>query len=227
MKWRSLGCPSPTVELKTLIDWGHAESRVLITEIKQDEEAESLEHITGFHCPVENCTKQFSTQRAVDDHVLMGTCSFATKERLCVTEKAKYIYAEKIMKMYPTNKEPGLLPVTSVKDIKVRLPSLPSGWALKETKGRVVFTNQQKEFMKEKFNIGKTTGNKVDPFCAAEEMRLSGKFKRADFLSGQQISSYFSRLVQLDKKTSKEDYWAAVCEENQDLLKCKIQQVLK
>lgn len=30
----------------------------------------------------------------------------------------------------------------------------------------------------EKFNIGKLTGNKVDPYLAAKQMRICGKFSR-------------------------------------------------
>ncbi|CAG2254947.1 unnamed protein product [Mytilus edulis] len=103
---------------------------------------------------------------------------------------------------------------------------LPMGWALKETKARVTFIAQQKEFMVDKFNIGKVTGNKVDPYVAAEEMRMSGKFKRSEYLSGQQISSYFSRLFQQDKKTSSDDCVAALCEENKEHLKTTIKHIL-
>ena len=77
--------------------------------------------------------------------------------------------------------------------------------------------------MKEKYNVGKTTGRKVDPYSAAEEMRNSGKFKRAEFLSGQQISSFFSRLCQNEKKTSAEDYEAAELEDTKQNIKLTAQ----
>ena len=97
------------------------------------------------------------------------------------------------------------------------------GWALKEIKTRISFNTSQKQFMKEKYNVGKTTGRKVDPYSAAEEMRNSGKFKRAEFLSGQQISSYFSRLCQNEKKTSAEDYEAAESEDTKQNIKLTAQ----
>lgn len=60
--------------------------------------------------------------------------------------------------------------------------------------------------MVEKLNIGKLTGNKVDPYLAVEQMRTCGKFSGEEFLSGQQISSLFSRLFQQDKKSCSADY---------------------
>ena len=54
--------------------------------------------------------------------------------------------------------------------------------------------------MTEKFNIGKISGCKIYPYTASEYMRLSGIFERVEFLTGQQICNYFSRLAQQDKK---------------------------
>ncbi|XP_076090297.1 uncharacterized protein LOC143062512 [Mytilus galloprovincialis] len=231
MKWGTIGCPSQTVEIKTVLEWGQTQTRAFETETEstQDDHEVHVEMTpkrqTVFDCPVENCTKQFSNQRAVDDHILLGDCSFDGSERLNVTERAKYIYASKIMQMYPSNKDK--LPSVPSNDFNTNHSSyLPMGWALKETKARVTFNAQQKEFMVDKFNIGKVTGNKVDPYVAAEEMRMSGKFKRSEYLSGQQISSYFSRLFQQDKKTSSDDCVAALCEENKEHLKTTIKHIL-
>ncbi|CAC5394751.1 unnamed protein product [Mytilus coruscus] len=169
--------------------------------------------------------QKFSNQRAVDDHILLGNCSIDGSERLNVTERAKYIYASKIMQMYPSNKDK--LPSVPSNDFNTNHNTyLPMGWALKETKARVTFNAQQKEFMVDKFNIGKVTGKKVDPYVAAEEMRMSGKFKRSEYLSGQHISSYFSRLFQQDKKTSSDDCVPALCEENKENVKTTIKHIL-
>ena len=74
------------------------------------------------------------------------------------------------------------------------------GWALRAKKKKTVFSTEQKQYMKEKFEVGKRTGKKVDPFYAADEMRNLGQFKKKDFLSEQQIASFFSRLAQMDRK---------------------------
>ncbi|XP_076084449.1 uncharacterized protein LOC143055194 [Mytilus galloprovincialis] len=99
MKWGTIGCPSQTVEIKTVLEWGQTQTRAFETETEstQDDHEVHVEMTpkrqTVFDCPVENCTKQFSNQRAVDDHILLGDCSFDGSERLNVTERAKYIYA--------------------------------------------------------------------------------------------------------------------------------------
>ena len=77
--------------------------------------------------------------------------------------------------------------------------------------------------MLDKFNIGKFTGNKVDPYIAAEEMRHSGNFCREEYLSGQQIASNFSRLAHQRKS---DDYVAAQCGEYKENLKSKIRNIL-
>ena len=73
-------------------------------------------------------------------------------------------------------------------------------WALKAKRKLYAFTKGQKEYMTEKFNIGKISGCKIDPYTAAEDMRLSGKFERVEFLTGQQMGSFSSPLARQDKK---------------------------
>ena len=90
------------------------------------------------------------------------------------------------------------------------------GWAFKVNKPKTTFTEDQKAFLTDKFNVGKKTGRKEDPSKVAEEMRLTKKdgvnrFSRAQFLTTQRVSSYFSRLAQKDKKlmnqTLEQPYW--------------------
>ena len=80
------------------------------------------------------------------------------------------------------------------------MQTVEMGWALKENRKRNAFTKGQNEYMTEKINIGKISGCKIDPYTAAEDMRSSGNFERVEFLTGQHIGSYFSRLAQQNKK---------------------------
>lgn len=89
------------------------------------------------------------------------------------------------MQMYPPQKT--LMPPVEP-SLEEPKSSLLLGWAVKETRSSVPFSSKQKVFMVEKLNIGKLTGNRVDPYLAAERMRTCGM----QFLSGQQISSFFS-----------------------------------
>ncbi|CAC5391746.1 unnamed protein product [Mytilus coruscus] len=94
-----------------------------------------------------------------------------------------------------------------------------SGWA--------VFSQSQVNYMKEKFCIGKVSGRKVYPFQAGHEMRQlqeEGKyvFSRKDYLTGQQITAYFSRLALKDRTTDLEDFRSAEEETNKRCLKQEI-----
>ena len=77
---------------------------------------------------------------------------------------------------------------------------LTEGWALRPAKKAYRFSEKQKAYLTAKFNIGQSTGRKVDASLVARDMRrahgLNGErlFKSTEFLTSQQISSYFSCL---------------------------------
>ena len=74
------------------------------------------------------------------------------------------------------------------------------GCALKQLKKPYRFNEQQKAYLQAKFNIGQSTGRKVDPDVVSKEIRRArGKdgerlFGVSEFLTPQQVSSFFSRL---------------------------------
>jgi hypothetical protein len=75
------------------------------------------------------------------------------------------------------------------------------GWALKQSKKKYRFNKKQKAYLKSKFNIGQDTGRKLDADVVAREMRRArGEdgnrlFVVSEFLSVEQVASYFSRLA--------------------------------
>lgn len=79
--------------------------------------------------------------------------------------------------------------------------SLPEGWALKSTKRSARFNEAQKTYLQEKFTIGQESGYKQDPETVARDMRSAKKqdgsrlFSTDEFLTTQQIQSYFSRMA--------------------------------
>ena len=74
-------------------------------------------------------------------------------------------------------------------------------WVLKEFKKPYRFDEQQKAYLEAKLNIGQPTGRKVDPDVVLKEMRRArGKdgerlFGVLEFVTPQQVSSFFSRLA--------------------------------
>ena len=79
--------------------------------------------------------------------------------------------------------------------------TVKEGWALKELKKPYRFNEKQKAYLEAKFNIGQSTGRKVDPDVVSKEMRRArgtdGErlFCVSEFLTPQQVSSFFSRLA--------------------------------
>ena len=75
------------------------------------------------------------------------------------------------------------------------------GWALHEPKGGGSgYSDNIREYLTAKYDLGETTGNKCDPQQVADDMRNSklehGErwFSREEWLSKAQIRSFFSRI---------------------------------
>ena len=75
------------------------------------------------------------------------------------------------------------------------------GWALKESRKAYRFNDKQRSYLEAKFNLGQSTGRKVDPDFVAKEIRRAldsdGKrlFRPSEVLTVQQITSFFARLA--------------------------------
>ncbi|KAL9954869.1 hypothetical protein ACROYT_G042454 [Oculina patagonica] len=79
---------------------------------------------------------------------------------------------------------------------------LPMGWALRSSQvKRTRFTTSQKDYLTKKFDLGKTSGRKLDPDSVARAMMTARDgegnclFTSAEFLTSKQIASFFSRLA--------------------------------
>jgi hypothetical protein len=150
---------------------------------------------------------------------LEGTCEFQLeKETLSV--KSKVMYAKKLSEII-TCTAIHLITEDIFEDQDLQQKTM--GWALKVKKKKTVFNSRQKAFMVEKFKIGKRTGSKVDAYTASEDMRsrVYG-FSKQELLTAQQISSFFSRLSQQERKSDALDLQAASDEARKTKLKNEI-----
>ena len=83
--------------------------------------------------------------------------------------------------------------------------ALSQGWALKASKRTTRFPDKVKQYLKEKFEIGRITGHKADPMQVSIDMRCArdeeGRrlFTAGECLQTQQIRSFFSRLAAAKK----------------------------
>lgn len=81
-------------------------------------------------------------------------------------------------------------------------PLLPMGWALRSSQvKRTRFTANQKDYLTKKFDLGEISGRKSDPesvaraMMAARDSEGNRLFTSAEFLTSQQVASFFSRLA--------------------------------
>lgn len=178
----------------------------------------------SYDCPKDGCIKSFSSNDTLDNHLLLGDCNY--EQVISVHDKAKIMYGTKVNSLF-INTQSVSIPSDSIAGES----GLRQGWALKTKKKRVIFSEAQRKYMHDRFYAGKRTGSKVDPFRAAEEMRNLKEeeqylFKRNEYLTGQQISSYFSRLAMKDRNSEPGDFKSAEEEDSKHELKIKILQQL-
>jgi hypothetical protein len=154
-----------------------------------------------FTCPEPHCMLSFSKYGNLIRHLDVGSHKIkATISSLL--DKSKVQYVDKIEKKLVN------LPNSSLENTgNEKSCELLQGWGLKLRRPVKKFSVTQVAFLKEKFAKGERTGHKCDPEEVSSEMRITrnglGKriFVKDEFLSANQISSYFSRLA-LEKRRS-------------------------
>lgn len=159
-----------------------------------------------FPCPTEGCLKVYQLNSSLDQHLTIGACKIqgarpTLLDRAMIGYKAKLDEERSSCPVLPSASQPSM-PNENV----------PRGWALQGTKKGARFNQQQTSYLDEKFEIGQVTSHKVDPAVVSREMRRardeSGKrlFTAEEFLTAQQIRSYFSRKAsKLRNKTDDND----------------------
>ena len=123
-----------------------------------------------------------------------GKCEFLSVIET-VVYKAKVLYDNKLVC------EGSALPF--VKGVSQQCPTatevLPQGWALRSSKKSTWFSEAQQWYLESKFKVGQETGLKLDPVDVAHDRRYARNqqgtklFTVDEFLTAQQILSYFSR----------------------------------
>ena len=73
------------------------------------------------------------------------------------------------------------------------ISELTQRWALKKTKEAVSFSEKQRSFLLENFDKGIQKRKKFSPEDIVKEMRKNPSFEKGEFLSTQQIASFWSR----------------------------------
>ena len=99
------------------------------------------------------------------------------------------------------------------------------GWALKSIHvRRTRYTEKQKDYMTNKFRIGETTGQKAYAASAAKSMMTARDSNEnhlsesSEFLTGQKVSSFFSRLASRRKLSENDEMTESDIKENQNVM---------
>ena len=149
-----------------------------------------------FPCPEEGCIKVYRRFSNLQAHLTCGNHKRAP-DRETLHDKAKILYGEK-MTSTAARQAPGLRTAKS----DVASDDIPSkGFALSKRKTQSRFSRKQKNYLNSRFDEGEISGSKVDPKRVSKEMRYAKDtegnklFALHEFLSPQQVSSYFSRVA--------------------------------
>lgn len=149
-----------------------------------------------FSCPNDGCTRVFTRLYNLERHLSFENCT-KSLERQPLLDIAKSEYALLLQEgagVIPT------LHASAPLSEQGTAECASEGWALKESKKPYQFNEKQKQYLTTKFNIGQSTGRKIEGDVVAKEMRRAvdndGKrlFSISEFLTAQQITSFFSRL---------------------------------
>lgn len=161
-----------------------------------DEEDDDL-----FNCPEEGCIKTFRTNQNLQRHLDFGRHQFKLHEE-SQYDQIRRKWAQHCISL--KSQMPSYL-FTASSFSEDMENEVVIGWALAKTRRSNRFSERVKSFLVEQFMIGEETGRKVTPAEAATRMRSlrdetgNRKFGKGEWLTPQQITSYFSRLAAMKK----------------------------
>ena len=163
-----------------------------------DEEAErdgeGADTSSLLSCPVEGCIRTYQKYHNLERHLLFGKCKLVS-EKYTLLDTAKLAYVERVQEC--STIQPTLAVPTTT---EVSCP-LVQGWALKGTKKATRFNENQRQYLDSKFQISQESGHKADPEKVSRDIRYARRdsgerrFDVEEFLTAQQIQSYFARTA--------------------------------
>lgn len=202
---------------KTLSKETHQKERDETTSSEcSHQESEPSNSESVFTCPNHGCVRVFLRLGNLERHLAADKCT-RVLEKHTLLDLAKMGYKTAL------EEGVGIIPTLKASNGGVadrNANPLSEGWALRSTKKAYRFSPKQKEYLLAKFEIGQTTGRKVDANSVAQDMRRvrdsdgTSLFQLSEFLKPQQIASYFSRVAaQRRKQTSNQTDVNAIQEE--------------
>ena len=155
-----------------------------------------------FPCPQEGCKLSFEDFDSLQRHLNYGEHENTTSQE-SVYDQLRRDWVARFSTLVPEGRPRPKSAHTS----SVASSSLPMGWALQKPRGRATrYSPQVKDYLKARFDAGEESGMKADPQQVAVDMRNARTednkrlFSREQWLTRNQIQSYFSRLSVMKKK---------------------------
>ena len=142
-------------------------------------------------CPNEGCVKMYQWHSGLEKHLLFGQCKIVP-ERCTLLNVARKKYHAPLVE----GSSEAISAALEQEDISLSANTLPEGCALKTMKTFNHFSDTQKKYLEEKFNLGQATGQKLDPINVARDMRFAKKmdesklFKRDEYLTTHQVQPF-------------------------------------
>ena len=158
---------------------------------------------TMFSCPEPGCTRQYVTSGRLERHIAAEAHTFQPRNEP-IADIVKRKWADLFTGSGPADHASIEAELAAVHLNESQ--TLPRGWALKKSKPSKRFPARVKQYLIDKFQVGETTGNKVDPLQVSVDMRCArdedGRrmFPAAECLSAQQIRGAFSRMAAAKRK---------------------------
>ncbi len=135
------------------------------TKAQEDKESHDDE-AAAFSCPQDRCVRVFQRFSALEKHLSLEKYTKSSEKR-SLFDLAKIGYKSAL------EEGVGIIPtLKAVSGIDRQTDQCnEEGWALKSSNKAYRFSDKQRAYLDAKFNIGQTTGRKLDGDVVAKEMR--------------------------------------------------------
>ena len=180
-------------------------------EINVTEDSTEESHL--FECPEPGCHKVFKNFCELEIHAEIGNHGNRPMSE-SFYDRVRREWAKRFSTINPVQPE-GSTSGSGIRSSEEAADTPPSdlsqGWALSKPRVSTRFSLKVKAYLNAKFELGEKTGLKADPNQVSADMRNARdeennrRFSREEWLSKNQIKSYFSRLASAKRKGQQTD----------------------
>ena len=164
-------------------------------------EGASVQTSASFSCPQAGCSLSFTSFDSLQSHLDYEQHEIKTSQE-SIYDQFRRDWAARFSTIHSENRLKPKVHISSVAN-----SSIPMGWALQKPRvGGKRYSPHVKDYLKARFDAGEQSGQKADPQQVSMDMRNARTeennrlFSREEWLTRNQVQSYFSRLSALKRK---------------------------